>query len=299
MMDEQRKKKAALAALVATAVVAATTVGIIQLVEPEVEQGPYQLYMPYIAAHPNVAKGVAGKPKPPATLEDVNGGWYHYWHPCDSNDSNECVEMVKYIGADWCSTENVIDALERCSGGYIGFGDEWILQGKSKEWQLTQTHEFLELAEEVNPGCRVILGGVLTYHPDIGSAGLTWIGGFRTWYIERYGEPPGVDGIMVDAYDWQPSEPGLVQQVSDARYAVTLAYGADAELWLRETGSLLSLAGAMAAVDKLEVAAPVLDRYAWFVSGPTPDWPFAALWDASGNLTPLGRKYRDMYSGGF
>ena len=202
--------------------------------------------------------------------------------------------MVKHIGSVHCSEAEVTAALERCGSGYIGMGDEWILYGWPWRWQLDETHRFLELAEQVNPDCKVILGGVLTYHPITGSAGIAWIGEFRTRYINRYGEPPDVAGIMVDSYYWEPHEPRIQEQVKAARAAVTAAYGPDAELWLRETGSLVSLERALAAVDQLELAAPYLDRYAWFISRPTDEWPFAALWDAQGNLTELGRKYRDM-----
>jgi len=259
---------------------------------PATEPDTTRWFLPLIVNSLDSRKGVAGVMADTMNLTDVSATWHHHWSPCWP-PNYRCVDMFKLIDPNvaWLTEQAVIDTAEDCASGYIGFGDEWVLQGKSWDYQLEQTHRFIELARGANPNCRIIFGGVLTWHPDTGDAGLDWIGDFRSLYVTRYGEPPDVDGLMFDAYHWGTRD--LAGQVIAADSLVRQHYGQDVELWLRETGSLASTWRAKQAVDRLATVEHLLDRWAFFVTHDDGQFAPFSLWDASGALTSLGEKYRD------
>jgi len=254
--------------------------------EPEV----HRWCLPLITNSLSSGKGIAGVLADTMNYTDVNATWHHHWNPCWP-PNYQCVDMFKKIDPNvaWLTEQAVIDTATICKSGYIGFGDEWVLQGKSWDYQLEQTHLFIQLVRNANPNCKIIFGGVLTYHPDIGYEGLDWVSDFRDRYYAEYNVYPDVDGLMFDTYHWSSSD--LAAQVIAVNGEVENSYG-NVELWLRETGSLASTWRAKQAVDRLKTVEHLLDRWAFFVTHDDGEYANFSLWDAEGNLTSLGLKYK-------
>ena len=259
--------------------------------QPATSAELHRYYLPLITNNLDSRKGVAGVLADTMRPTDVGAMWYHHWSPCWPPNGH-CVDMFKLIdpSVPWLTEQAVIDVATVCKSGYIGFGDEWILQGKPWDYQLEQSHRFIELARGANPNCRIILGGVLTWHPDTGYAGMGWIGEFRALYAARYGEPPGVDGLMFDTYHWSSAD--LAAQVIEMEESVRQHYGPGVEIWLRETGSLASTWRAKQAVGRLATVTHLLDRWAFFVTHDDGQYAPFSLWNADGSLTGLGEEYK-------
>jgi len=236
------------------------------------------------------------------TLEqavELNVSWYHHWSPCRASDNELCIDCFK---GWWTLDEHNdfygdMDRLEQrltaCPSGYFLFGDEWELQQVPMAQQIEETYRFLELRDELNSSCRVILGGINPWHPFTGE-NVSWVQRFHDAYLAQYGESPRIAGIGIDAYDWG-SYGGNRDWVADA-----LAFVAEvrrvypgAEVWAREFGSLLSHEQALEAMRKSPELLVHLDRWAWFLSYEA-GWSFTSLYDADGNLTDLGELYAGL-----
>lgn len=275
--------------------------------------GLYRVYLPFVSREVVPAKGVAGSITEWQAMT-LNTTWSHHW----SLDAGSAVDVSK---GHWAWEEygegpdEIAAEMESCTSGWFMFGDEWEYQdaaycGAYPEWcwpmsrQIAEARWYIEKRAEINPGCHLAFGGILTFHPYAGGViAADWVPEFYDAYSVEYGESPNIDAIVFDDYYWPEFWYEQLGAGAETWEDVTLlsvnaardVYGPDIEIWAREVGSLWAFdhRWAVAAMDQLDTVARHYDRIAWFISrGWNDGWGFTSLLNQDGSLTDLGEMYR-------
>lgn len=235
-------------------------------------------------------------------------------------------ERLQLVGRSSISDVGLDDFIRAHPGQYWQVGNEPNVPNQDA---LTPTefaqqyHTWYTRIKAIDPTARILNAGIVNW-PDVmgvDGAGVAYLRDFREAYLTLYGTYPPVD--IWNIHDFPPFYVG-----SDGRLHTNVCgdSGANAlylvKRFISQASSYLRGAGEKQPIWLTEFGADYADdndpcvvtfmrdwvnwleqtglvaRWYWFSTNATADGKGGSLVDLSGNLTPLGRAYRDLALGG-
>lgn len=234
-------------------------------------------------------KGVAG-PVTMTQLANLGASWWYQW-----DNVNSGIKQIAHVSwhpvQPWTTPERLRTVAAKHAFWFLG--NEWTLAGWSWQKQAEKIHEFCTLIRQVNPKAQIYGTGDVIWCPQQAAAGHHALAEVADAHVSEYGYPPKLDGVHFHAYNYWPDWDmldGVYRFCEKAREVYP-----DCLLWITETGDLRQNGDwleAMRTVKQVVKHCPI-HGYAWFVSYDSL-YPQCNLFNAAGNLTPIGTAYAGM-----